>query len=143
MNLIPMIVKELGVEVGEEFGIREVENCNTEMFRYKYRFTQTELQFKSGNYWVHTTIPTSLLTGQAEIKKLPFEPKEGGIYWSVAWSETPHLIAVCNLHWHSNDKCYADKYAGNCFRTNAEAEKHKYEIYKKLTGRKWEEKCED
>ena len=34
------------------------------------------------------------------------------------------------------DYCY--KACGNCFRTEAEAEKHKYEIYEKLTGKKWE-----
>ena len=34
---------------------------------------------------------------------------------------------------------YMCKYCGNCFRTEAEAEKHKYEIYEKLTGKKWEE----
>jgi hypothetical protein len=34
---------------------------------------------------------------------------------------------------------YAIKHSGNCFRTEAEAEKYKYEIYEKLTGKKWEE----
>ena len=35
---------------------------------------------------------------------------------------------------------YMCKYCGNCFRTEVEAEWHKYEIYEKLTGKKWEEK---
>jgi len=115
MNLIPMIAKELGVEVGEEFGIQEVENCDTEMFRYKYRFTQTELQFKSGNYWVHTTIPTSLLTGQAEIKKLPFEPKRGEEFYKVYVSGDKLTTSV--EIWADYLVDYALKYCGNCFRT--------------------------
>ena len=135
MNLIPMIAKELGVEVGEEFGIQEVENCDTEMFRYKYRFAQTELQFKTYDYWIPTTIPTSLLTGQAEIKKLPFEPKEGEKYFVV--SIVDKSVCFCLWDGHTTDYCY--KACGNCFRTESEAEKHEHEIYEKLTGRKWEE----
>ena len=138
MNLMPMIAKELGVEIGEEFGIQEVENCDTEMFRYKYRFMQTELQFKSGDYWIPTTIPTSLLTGQAEIKKLPFEPKNGEHYWYVLWNKDE--LGSSTSIWRENIDHYQSKYCGNVFRKQSEAEKHKLEIYEKLTGRKWEEK---
>lgn len=138
MNLIPKIAKELGVEVGEEFGIQEVENCDTEMFRFKYRFMQTELQFKSGDCWIPTTIPTSLLTGQAEIKKLPFEPKDGERYWYVYWVK--EYIRVTDLPFEDDDMHYHHKYCGNCFRTEKEAEAHKFEIYEKLTGGKWAEK---
>lgn len=136
MNLIPKICELLGVEIGEEFGIQEVENCDTEMFRYKYRFLQTELQFKSGNYWIPTTIPTSLLTGQAEIKKLPFKPKKGEKYFVV--SVVDKTVSPCIWDGITTDYCF--KACGNCFRTEKEAEAHKYEIYEKLTGRKWEEK---
>ena len=135
MNLIPKIAEMLGVEIGEEFGIQEVEDCDTEMFRFKYRFTQTELQFKNGDYWVQTTVPTSLLMGKAEIKKLPFEPKKGEKYFVVSVVDKS---ACCSI-WVGNTTDYCYKACGNCFRTEKEAEAHKYEIYEKLTGRKWEE----
>ena len=137
MNLIPKIAELLGVEVGEEFGIQEVEDCDTEMFRFKYRFTQTELQFKSGDYWIPATVPTSLLMGKAEIKKLPFEPKDGEQYWIVVW--TNDNIFTTEFAWKEiSCICCGHKYCGNVFRSEEEAEKHKFEIYEKLTGKKWE-----
>lgn len=145
MNLIPMIAKELGVEVGEEFNAKHANigkiltNSKEEPAIFKFGNDGLYAKCSDGSGDFFLIGMGNFLKGDYEIVKLPFEPKDGEIYWSVAWSETPHLIAVCNLHWHSNDKCYADKYAGNCFRTNAEAEKHKYEIYERLTGKKWEE----
>jgi hypothetical protein len=41
--------------------------------------------------------------------------------------------------WFDWTKDYMCAYCGNCFRTREEAEAHKYEIYEKLTGKRWEE----
>ena len=144
MNLIPKICEMLEVEVGEEFKLK-LTSGDIKSAKYRFRNIGDQIIYEHTDFCGDWTMCSAeavglLVLGKHEIVKLPFEPKEGEIYWSVAWSETPHLIAVCNLHWHSNDKCYANKYAGNCFRTEAEAKKHKYEIYEKLTGRKWEEK---
>ena len=136
MNLIKKIAELLGVEIGEPFEITSVVH---EDGNYYY-FSETELlehvEGKTPDYAQYRVL-ADLIYGDKKVVKLPFEPKEGEIYWSVAWSETERLIVVCALHWISNDRCYADKYAGNCFRTKAEAEAHKYEIYEKLTGKKW------
>jgi hypothetical protein len=67
--------------------------------------------------------------------------KDGEHYWRVRWDG--FAIAAFRVTFlDSHDEDYLFKYAGNCFRTEAEAEKHKYEIYEKLTGKKWEEKCD-
>ena len=138
MNLIPEIAEKLGVELGEEFKLKSNEAGEYDEI---YRFDENAaLQMKNRCGWGMSCRLADVLAGKIEIIKLPFEPKEGEIYWSVAWSETEHLIVVCTLHWISNDRCYADKYCGNCFRNESEAEKHKYEIYEKLTGKKWEKR---
>ena len=137
MNLIPEIAKMLGVEIGEEFRIKDESGIDEDF----HRFTDCSLVYydQAMCEWQESMRILELIEGRAEVVKKPFEPKEGETYWNVAWSETEHVIVVCILQWISNDRCYADKYAGNCFRTEAEAEKHKYEIYEKLTGKKWEE----
>ena len=141
MNLIPKIAELLGVEIEEEFKLKQT-NGDIKSAKYRFRNIGDQIIYERtdccGDWTMCSAEEVGLLVlGKHEVVKLPFKPKEGEIYWSVAWSETEHLIVVCTLHWISNDRCYADKYAGNCFRTEAEAEKHKYEIYEKLTGKKW------
>ena len=71
-NLIPIIAKELGVEIGEKFEIDRIEG--------KFRFNQFRLQteYQTGNSfeWVDASdvIYQVLLMGSCEIIKLPFEP---------------------------------------------------------------------
>ena len=132
MNLIPKIAEMLGVEIGEEFKIIPLEGI--------YRLSDFGLQtkLKSGERWESSRYMTPLLTGKYQINKIPFEPKDGEHYWRVRWDSL--AIAALRVTWFDNhDEDYLFKYAGNCFRTEAEAEKHKYEIYEKLTGKKWGE----
>ena len=142
MNLIPMIAKELGVEVGEEFNLINTETkiLNiTECTPTKYRLnndcpTIIEYYIPAGDRWSRSTALFNILNGNLEIVKLPFEPKQGEKYWYAGY------IRVMEIPFEDDDMHYHHKYCGNCFRTEAEAEAHKYEIYEKLTGRKWEEK---
>jgi hypothetical protein len=80
------------------------------------------------------------MKGNTEVKRLPFEPKEGDSYFYVGWFTGGEEVCVFETKFSDCNECYQHKYCGNCFRTEAEAEKHKAEIYEKLTGRKWEEK---
>ena len=130
MNLIPMIAKELGVEIGEEFKV-ENDVC-------LHRFTENGLEYKVCGVWSACARLNLILNGTEKIIKLPFEPKEGEKYFVISIVDK----SVYPRLWdgHTTDYCY--KACGNCFRTKTEAEKHKYEIYEKLTGRKWEEKCD-
>ena len=138
MNLIPKVAEMLGVEIGEEFKMKAVGDCDTSLAHFLYRFTETEFQFKNNGYWVKTHIPTSLFMGLVEVEKLPFEPKEGERYWYVFFKKD--FISTNDTMFLFYHEHYCRKYCGNCFRTKAEAEKHKYEIYEKLTGKKWEGK---
>ena len=131
-----MIAQELGVEVGEEFRIKDESGIDEDF----HRFTDCGLVYydQAMCEWQESARIIDLIDGRAEIVKKPFEPKDGERYWYVYWG-TEH-IRVTDLPFENDDMHYHHKYCGNCFRTEGEAEKHKYEIYEKLTGRKWEEK---
>ena len=135
MNLIPEIVKVLGVEIGEKFKVTRYANV-------VFRFDETSLQFYSNltNEWRETSdeLYKMIMKGDTEVKRLPFEPKDGDLYWGVGWVGLNENVFVGTCVWHDTRENYADKYCGNCFRTEAEAEAHKFEIYEKLTGAKWE-----
>ena len=135
MNLIPKLAEMLGVEIGEEFKMKAVGDCDTSLAHFLYRFTETEFQFKNNGYWVKTHVPTSLFMGLIEVEKLPFEPKDGEMYYTVAWDR--EKIWCPDATWREYGEHYCRKYCGNVFRTKYEAESHKYEIYEKLTGKKW------
>lgn len=138
MNLIPMIAKELGVEVGEEFRIKDESGIDEDF----HRFTDCGLVYydQAMCEWQESARIIDLIDGRAEVVKKPFKPKEGERYWVATWDTQETTLTTCGVIWHNRADCYADKYVSNCFRTEAEAEAHKYEIYEKLTGKKWEEK---
>jgi hypothetical protein len=130
-NLIPIIAKELGVEINEPFKI--VGNGDS-----LWRFTETNLQFYDNHFqddWVNVK-PQSVATlvlETPEIIKLPFEPKVGEIFWTywVNWG-------VTNFKWEDK-KANFDfrKFCGCVFRTEEEALRARPAKYKELTGKEW------
>ena len=133
MNLIPKIAELLNVEIGEEFRLHWNGVEQTGIFRFtNYRL---ESKFRDKEDWGECSVLTELLNGGITIIKLPFKPKRGEVYWFVSL----RTKQVGFNEWVGRSWDYMAKYCGNCFRTEAEAEKHKFEIYEKLTGKKWEE----
>ena len=134
MNLIPKIAKELGVEIGEEF---EISGWDISLWKFDMDKGLMVNHFTNKNMWCEASGDQymNLINGEYIIRKLPFEPKKGEKYFVVSVVDK----AVWFYIWDGHTKDYCYKACGNCFRTEAEAEKHKYEIYEKLTGRKWEE----
>ena len=138
MNLIPKICELLGVEIGEEFKI-----AGNEMNIFHFdehrgllvRINEMHDYAEPANGEKYA----KLLNGFSKIVKLPFEPKDGETYYFVSWYTLEPLHAD-KATWKNEGIDYKQKYCGNVFRTEAEAEAHKYEIYEKLTGKKWEEK---
>lgn len=139
-NYIPKIAKMLGVEIGEEFEVLP-KIAGPGYKSSRYRFSEYCLQYSnyihypSETGWSPTNTITGLLNGKISIIKIPFEPKDGEQYWYVCWNE--HGIGATVSIWRNMVSHYADKYCGNVFRTQTEAEEHKYEVYERLTGRKW------
>ena len=136
MNLIPEIAKVLGVEIGEKFKVTRYANV-------VFRFDETSLQFYSNltNEWRETSdeLYKMIMKGDTEVKRLPFEPKDGEKYWTVYWKGIVDMPCAVYETWRGDSCDFANKVSGNCFRTEAEAEAHKFEIFEKLTGKKWAE----
>ena len=133
MNLIPKIAEMLGVEIGEEFRIKDESGIDEDF----HRFTDCGLVYydQAMCEWQESARIIDLIDGRAEVVKKPFEPKKGEKYFVVSVVDK----TVWPYTWEETTTDYCFKACGNCFRTEAEAKKHKIEIYEKLTGKKWEE----
>lgn len=143
MNLIPKICEMLGVEVGEEFNAKHANigkiltNSKEEPAIFKFGNDGLYAKCSDGSGDFFLIGMGNFLKGDYEIVKLPFEPKEGELYYWVSIVKPPKVEKKYYLR--ETFDC-TNKYCGNCFRTEAEAEAHKFEIFEKLTGKKWEEK---
>lgn len=132
-NLIPVIAKELDLSIDEIFKIKGyVDN---------YRFTNTELQINitervTDTAWESAplTILNILVCNSDLVIKQPFEPKEGYEYWTY-WDL---LFVPHKTEWNNYTLDYIRKATGCVFRTKEEAIKARPEVYKRLTGKEWE-----
>ena len=132
-NYMADVAKMLGVEIGEEFNLK---NCSAEVVcTHRFKLTMGGLCEFRDNTWVcHDTIG-DLLTGEYEIVKLPWKPKKGEDYYYPNVNE----MSVDIYDWRGDIFDYAIKALGMCYRTKEEAEAHFAEDYKKLTGEGLEE----
>lgn len=127
-NLIPIIAKELGVEIGEEFRI-----AGSPAIKYRFKNNKMEGQYTVNDDWeIATPLINSL--GDVEVIKLPFEPKEGDYYWTYAGDD----FCIIRLNWNNRHVYdWMCKACGCVFRTEEEAIKARSAKYKELTGKEW------
>lgn len=132
-NLIPIIAKELGVEIGEPFKI--VGNGDS-----LWRFTETNFQFYGKHFqdgWVNVK-PQSvaiLVLETPEIIKLPFDPQDDEHYWTYQGNG----FWIVETDWMGLANEYCKKACGCVFRTEEEAIKARPAKYKELTGKEWQD----
>ena len=134
MNLIPEIAEKLGVELGEEFEA----NGKT----VKFTLDGLYHYFNDGNgleCWKRAECTMyGLLHGEYEVKKPPFEPKDGEKYWFIGlYDEKPTVMHT--IQCDAEIEHYERKYCGNKFRSHRDAYDKRFEIYEKLMGKKWEQ----
>lgn len=144
-NLMPEVAKLLGVELEEEFNIVE-SNIYVDCMLVRYMLNTKGLFYYSEaqKSWQSAAdfILLNLLTGKKTIKKLPWKPKANEDYFYVGWLydgehwrfciETTYFDAT-----ETRDNLNVD--TGNCFRTHEEAEAAQFDVFERLTGKKWEE----
>lgn len=127
-NLIPIIAKELGVEIGEEFKIKEFDDYCI------YRFTDNKLEVCSINgYWGASAMSINCL-GDIEVIKLPFKPVLHEEYWT--YDRNWNFVTVA---WSNNFFDYLALKNGCVFRTYDEVHDARMSKYEELTGQKWSE----
>ena len=117
-NLIPEIVKMLGLQLGEEFKVEGYDELT-------YRFAGDGLKLTYDNNIELSDIAckaafAALLNGKDEIVKLPWKPKERDIFYS--FSTTYGKWVVRSNMWAGAPCDYALLDKGWVYRTHAEAE---------------------
>lgn len=117
-NLIPEIVKMLGLQLGEEFKVEGYDELT-------YRFAGDGLKLTYDNNIELSDIAckaafADLLNGKDEIVKLPWKPKERDIFYS--FSTTYGKWVVRSNMWAGAPCDYALLDKGWVYRTRAEAE---------------------
>lgn len=117
-NLIPQIAQMLGVEIGEEFQIKEYGERI-------YRFANSGLQliYDNGVRNLNTTTNmalSGLLSGDFEIVKLPWKPKKGAYYYSFELLGDKWVVRSFWWGGFPNEYALLDK--GWVYRSQAEAE---------------------
>lgn len=117
-NLIPEIVKMLGVEIGEEFKVKGDDETT-------YSFTDDGLKliYNGGIGIAEISSDAAfiaLLKGKDEIVKLPWKPKRGDAYYTFEIFRGKWVVR--SLWWTGAPCNYALLDKGWVYRTRAEAE---------------------
>lgn len=122
-NLIFEIAKMLGVELGEEFELKDKQdNCvSTEI----YKFSEDSLLYRYRDQdGYHTALSQTLyplFRGDYEVIKLPWKPKFGDRYFGVF--EFNGKLQICRYDiWRGTIAEEAQYRCGWVFRTREEAE---------------------
>lgn len=114
MNYMAKVANILGVDIGEYFYINKQDGT--------YFLCYEGLMHNESGYMANNVL-TDLLSGKASIKRTPYKPHQGDIFWHVDACGNPVLDQWCGHSEHYN--FYK---LGNCYKTEAEA------IY---NGQKW------
>lgn len=130
-NLMPEVAKLLGVEIGEKFIIENAEH-NLQVVLVADGLHVTKDDFLGSS---NSKLLQNMLCGLFEVKKLPWEPKYGDIYYIV----DARVCRVDSYSWGNTTFDYAVKNMGIIYPTREEAEAHLEEDYERLTGNKLEE----
>ena len=136
-NLIPEVLKMLGVTYGEKFNLQA---HDPELYKnYSFFFDKdSELYIVNnlnGSISNANIMLYSILCGHYTIVKLPWKPKAGDKYYAIILMGN---IKPCieSHHWSDSTKDYALLKLGIIYKTEEEAMAHMKADYEELTGRK-------
>lgn len=134
-NLMPKIIKALGLEYDEVFRVSEqdVETAEGGLFCFNKEGRLVKIN-PDGSTCTAWEALYDILNGWCEIVKVPWEPKNCDDYY-VLNAETGRIECYS---WGATTFDLAVKSLGIIHRTKEEAEAHFAEDYEKLTGKKLE-----
>lgn len=119
-NLIPKIAHLLGVELGEEFQIK-----NFDGLTYKFNLDGLSATPDNRTCVSAANALVALVIGKLEITKLPWKPKKDHVYYSfyVDWKDDGenYMWKVTKYFWTDSFLDFAAFKAGWVFRTREEA----------------------
>ena len=127
-NCMAAVAKLLGVELGEEFIIENKDRKETVVLAMDgFHVIQPNNVAGIDN----GKLLSKVLQGLYTVKKIPWEPQEGDMYYIL----NVKVLFVERYVWGNNTFDYTAKNMGIIYRTKAEAEAHLEEDYKRLTGK--------
>lgn len=128
MNYYKKIAEMLGVELGEEFRLKENKTKNIVIPRYKITQEEGLMYSVNRNEFDRSVSLMSIINGSYSVVKLPWKPEKGELYWyySVGLKEANFT------QWE--DKLWDLLYwkVGNFFKTKEEAETKGKEIIEQI-----------
>ena len=124
MNYYEEISKMLGVELGEEFSIKNIQTEDINRARYKITKEKGLMYSIGSEEWNRSSSLLAVFSGAYSIVKLPWKPKRGEIYW---WYSNGWQQAV-KAKWVGSHSDLVEWKAGNYFRTEEEAKTKGKEI---------------
>lgn len=138
-NLIPEVLKMLGVTYGEKFNLQA---HDPEIYKnYSFFFDKDSELYIVNNLNGSTSNANimlySILRGLYTIVKLPWKPKVGDRYYALSlMGGIEPCIERC--HWTDSTEDYALLKLGIIYKTEEEAMAHMKADYEELTGKKLE-----
>ena len=127
-NLMPVVAKLLGVELGEEFIIENKDRKETVVLAMDgFHVIQPNNVVGPD----HGKLLSKLLQGLYDVKKKPWEPKYKEYYYCPSITQR----MVIEFLWIGDTHDYVMKALGMIYRTREEAEAHLAEDYERLTGK--------
>lgn len=127
-NCMAAVAKLLGVELGEEFIIENKDRKETVVLAADgFHVIQPNNVVGPD----HGKLLFKVLQGLYEVKKIPWEPQEGDMYYIL----NTRALFIESFMWDNGTFDYLAKNMGIIYRTKAEAEAHLEEDYMKLTGK--------
>lgn len=134
-NLIPDILKKLGVEYGEKFQIyaygTELYKGSLFFFDKDYGLTMVK---SNGSRFNADNMIYGIMCGHYEIVKLRWEPKRGESYYAINIADTTTPYIAWHA-WNGYVRDYISLQLGIIYKTKEEAEAHMAEDYERLTGK--------
>ena len=136
-NLMPEVLKMLGVTYGEKFNLQA---HDPELYKnYSFFFDKDSELYIVNNLNGSTSNANimlySILCGHYKIIKFPWKPKAGDKYYAIILMGN---IKPCieSHYWTDSTKDYALLKLGIIYKTEEEAMAHMKADYEELTGRK-------
>lgn len=132
MNLMPDIIKSLGLEIDEEFTLKGENGL------YWYKLGVDGLLYRTWNTKFSTcksSVLEKILTGKDEILKLPFQPKLEEKYYTILFVEGKQdTLKVDWSVWNGSSIDYMRKHFKIIYRSRIEAEEDKFNGFKRIMG---------
>lgn len=135
-NLIPDIMKLLGLQMGELFHV-VINGCENKLATYYFEDDGLVYVIPNDNEPRPASDKTiiGLIYGGYEVKKLPWVPRIGQDYWCVIPSSDPDYPRTALVTMNKSLFSMINLYFGNFYETQEEAEADKNRFIKELKDR--------